>query len=63
VAEGDKAELRAVVMGPRAGQMWVVEEGLTESDRIVVEGFAKAQPGASLKVTMMGPEDIARPKQ
>lgn len=63
VAAGDKAESRPVKMGPRVGQMWIVEEGLAEGDRVVVEGFAKTQPGTALKVTMMGPEDLSKPKQ
>ncbi len=63
VAAGDKAESRPVKMGPRVGQMWIVEEGLAEGDRVVVEGFAKTQPGMALKVTMMGPEDLSKPKQ
>jgi membrane fusion protein (multidrug efflux system) len=63
VADGEKAESRPVKMGPKVGQLWVVEEGLAEGDRVVVEGFAKAQPGMQLKVTMMGPEELSRPKQ
>ena len=62
-AEGDKAETRPVKMGPRIGQMWIVEEGLAEGERVVVEGFAKAQPGMPLKVAMMAPEDLSRQKQ
>lgn len=58
VAEGDKAELRPVKMGPRLGQNWLVEEGIKPGERIVVEGFMKAQPGAQLQVTMIGPEEL-----
>lgn len=58
VGQGDKAEQRPVKMGPKIGTMWVVEEGLAEGDRIVVEGFAKAPPGTPLQVTMISPDDI-----
>lgn len=58
VGQGDKAEQKAVKMGPKIGMMWVVEEGVAESDRVVVEGFAKAPPGTPLQVTMILPEDI-----
>ncbi|MGI6093637.1 MAG: efflux RND transporter periplasmic adaptor subunit [Negativicutes bacterium] len=58
VGEGDKAEQRVVKMGPRIGSMWVVEEGLTAQDRVVVEGIVKTQPGMQLKVTMIGPDDL-----
>lgn len=61
VAEGDKAETRAVKMGERIGRMWLVEEGLTAADRVVVEGTSKVQPGASLKVTMIGPDELDSP--
>lgn len=53
VGEGDKAVSRPVTMGPRVGDMWIVEDGLITAERVVVEGFAKAQPGSSLKVSMM----------
>ena len=58
VAEGDKSEMRPVKMGPRVGNLWVVEEGLTASDRIVVEGFVKAPPGTLLKITMITSADL-----
>lgn len=59
VGEGDKAESRPVKMGPRVSNLWVVEEGLTADDRVVVEGLLKALPGTSLKVTMIGPDDLS----
>ena len=61
VGEGDKAETRPVKMGPRVGNMWVVEEGLSSADRVVVEGAAKVQPGTPLKVVMIGPEALQTP--
>lgn len=61
VAQGDKAESRPVKMGARIGSYWMVEEGLTASDRVVVEGATKAQPGSSLKVIMIGPDDLKTP--
>lgn len=53
VGEGDKAEQRAVKMGPRIGSNWVVEEGLKSGERIIVEGALKTQPGTPVKVTMI----------
>ncbi len=61
VGEGDKAETRPVKMGPRVGNLWVVEEGLSPADRVVVEGAAKVQPGMLLKVVMIGPDDLQTP--
>lgn len=58
VAEGDKAETRPVKMGPRIGDLWIVEEGLTAGDCVVVEGGAKLAQGTPLKVGMIGPDDL-----
>lgn len=58
VAEGDKAESRAVKMGPKVGNLWIVEEGLNPGERVVVEGTNKVQPGASLQVTLIGLEKL-----
>jgi membrane fusion protein (multidrug efflux system) len=57
----NKAETRTVKMGPKVGSLQIVEEGLTVQDVVVVEGFAKAQPGSPLKITMIGPDDLNIP--
>jgi membrane fusion protein (multidrug efflux system) len=54
VGKDGKAESRPVAMGPRVGDMWIVESGLTPGDKVVVEGFLKAPAGTPLKVTMIG---------
>ncbi len=61
VGEGDKTETRAVKMGSKVGNMWVVDEGVTENDRVVVEGFAKTPPGTPVTVIMIGPDDLQTP--
>ena len=61
IGEGDKTETRAVKMGTKVGNMWVVDEGVTENDRIVVEGFAKTPPGTPVTVIMIGPDDLKTP--
>lgn len=58
VAEGNKAEQRLVKMGPRIGNLWLVEEGLTANDRVIVEGFLKTPPGTPLNVVMIGPDEL-----
>lgn len=58
VGAENKAESRPVKMGPRVGAMWVVEEGLTAADKVVVEGFLKTPPGTVMNVTMIGPNDL-----
>lgn len=39
------AEIRPVRMGRRVGTRWIVEDGLTPGDRVVVEGITKARAG------------------
>jgi len=45
IGEGNKAEMRAVQLGPRMGDMWLVTDGLQAGENIVVEGVQKARPG------------------
>ncbi|SDF25793.1 efflux RND transporter periplasmic adaptor subunit [Sporomusa acidovorans] len=58
VGEDNKAEVRPVKLGPRVGNMWVVEEGLLVTDSVVVEGFGKAPPGTALEVEMMNSDEL-----
>lgn len=61
VGEGDKAEMKAVKLGAKIGNMWVVEEGLTGSERVIVEGFLKTPPGTPVTTIMIGPDDLQMP--
>jgi membrane fusion protein, multidrug efflux system len=61
VAEGEKAEMRPVQLGARFGNRQVIQSGLTDGDRVVVEGLQKARPGSTLKVTAVTLEDFDRP--
>lgn len=58
VTADNKAESRPVKMGPRVSSLWVVEEGLTAGDRIVVEGFSKIQAGTPLQVVVVTLDDL-----
>lgn len=58
VAEGDKAQMKEVKMGPKIGSLWLVEEGINATDRVIVEGSAKVQTGIQLKVVMIGLNDL-----
>ncbi|MDL2280573.1 efflux RND transporter periplasmic adaptor subunit [Selenomonadales bacterium OttesenSCG-928-I06] len=57
-AEG-KAESRNVKVGPKYGSFQIIEEGITSSDTVIVEGLTKAKPGSDVAVTMMTPEEIS----
>jgi len=45
VEADNKVVARAVVMGERVGEMWIVQQGLKPGDRVVVEGLQKVRPG------------------
>ncbi|MBN4055413.1 efflux RND transporter periplasmic adaptor subunit [bacterium AH-315-K03] len=49
--ESNKVSARVVKMGRRINAMWVVESGLAEGERILVDGLQKVRPG--VKVTPM----------
>jgi membrane fusion protein (multidrug efflux system) len=46
VGEGNKVALKTVQIGERHEGQFVISEGLEPSDRVIVEGLQKAQPGA-----------------
>ena len=45
VSSGNKIEARPVKTGPRAGDDWIIEQGLNAGDRVVVEGLLSVRPG------------------
>lgn len=54
----NKSESRAVQLGDKVGSFWIVKDGLSASDTVVVEGLTRLQPGVELDVTMVTPEDL-----
>jgi membrane fusion protein (multidrug efflux system) len=56
VTEDNKAESRQVKLGDRIGDMWLVEEGLSGTDRVIVDGIDKVKQGNALQVTMIQPD-------
>jgi membrane fusion protein (multidrug efflux system) len=63
VTDDNKAESRQVKLGNKIGDMWLVEEGLSATDRIVVEGIDKVKQGTALQVTMIQPDAQTPAKQ
>lgn len=53
VEEGDVVQPRPVKLGQITGVDWVVEDGLTEGETIVVDGIQKVRPGAKVKPEMV----------
>jgi membrane fusion protein, multidrug efflux system len=58
VGSDNKSESRAVKLGEKVGSFWIVKEGLSADDTVVVEGLTKLQAGVDLDVTMVTPEDL-----
>ena len=48
VGPDNKADLRWVKVGERAGSLWVIEEGLKAKERVIVEGIQKVRPGMTV---------------
>jgi membrane fusion protein (multidrug efflux system) len=45
VGPDNKAEVRPVKVGSRIGSQWVIEEGLSAGEQVVVEGFSRVKNG------------------
>ncbi len=57
----DKAEQRPVTLGPWDGDSWVIESGLRDGDRVVVNGTVGLGPGAPLTVSrILTPDETRR---
>lgn len=54
-----KAVFTPVELGPRAGQGYIVYQGLRAGDQVVVEGFQKIRPGAPVQPMPWKPEGAA----
>jgi membrane fusion protein (multidrug efflux system) len=48
VGASETIEIRPVTLGPRVGDMWMVEKGVQAGDRIVVEGLQKVRGGVKV---------------
>lgn len=50
VSADDKVSTRGVTVGERAGQDWIIEDGVKPGERVVVEGVQKVRDGATVKI-------------
>jgi membrane fusion protein (multidrug efflux system) len=51
----NKVNIATVKVGERAGSMWIIEDGLKPSDRVVAEGVQKVRPGAQVNPKPFSP--------
>jgi membrane fusion protein (multidrug efflux system) len=55
-----KVELREVKVSRTVGDQWLVDSGLANGDRVIVEGLQKVQPGMAVKAAEAAPAaDVA----
>jgi RND family efflux transporter MFP subunit len=50
VGSDNKVSIRAVTVGERVGNLWIVTEGLKSGERVVVEGLMKVKDGSSVQI-------------
>jgi membrane fusion protein (multidrug efflux system) len=48
VASDNKVDLRPIKVGQRAGNLWIIDQGLNQGDRVVVEGLQKLKAGMTV---------------
>ncbi|MBQ1867059.1 efflux RND transporter periplasmic adaptor subunit [Selenomonas sp.] len=58
VGEDGKSEARTVTLGDKVGSYYIIKDGLTAADVVVVEGLSNLQEGVSLAVTMVTADDM-----
>ncbi len=51
VGAGDTVTARDVTPGPWSGNLWIIDQGLSPGDRVVVDGVQKVAPGRVVKPT------------
>jgi len=49
VTPEDKVQIRKVEVGPRVGPNWIITQGLSAGERVIVEGVQKVTDGAPVK--------------
>ena len=59
VTPDNKAIIMPVKVGQRVGNMWIIEEGVKPSDRVIVEGFQKVREGAPVNPKPFQPSGSA----
>ena len=42
--------MRTVTLGDLKGDLWLVREGLSPGDRVIIEGVQKVQPGSPVRI-------------
>jgi membrane fusion protein (multidrug efflux system) len=60
VEDDNKIHFQPVRVGERAGNLWIIEEGLHPGQRVVVEGIQKVREGTIVTVTNFVADQVAQ---
>jgi membrane fusion protein (multidrug efflux system) len=60
VTPENKASIRPVKVGQRVGNMWIIQEGVQPSERVIVEGFQKVKEGTPVNPKPFQPSEEAK---
>lgn len=58
VGPDGKSATKPVTLGDKVGSFWIVKDGLTTDDTVIVEGLTKLREGVPLNVTMVTPDEL-----
>jgi RND family efflux transporter MFP subunit len=61
IGADNKTQQRAVTLGDRVGELWIVKSGLKAGERIVVDGMQKAPPGTTVVPTTITEAELDNP--
>jgi membrane fusion protein (multidrug efflux system) len=61
VNKENKAEIRAVQVGPWYGDEWFITAGLQAGDVVATDGVVRLSPGAPVKVVQPAAKSVAEP--
>ncbi len=58
VGADDKSEARTVTLGQKVGSYYIIKDGLSADDTVIVEGLSNLQEGKDLAVTMVTADEM-----
>jgi membrane fusion protein (multidrug efflux system) len=63
VGKGDTVVSRDVQPGLWSGSLWIIDQGLSPGDRVVVDGVQKAAPGRQVRAVALADSAVAGPQE
>ena len=58
VGPDNKSVSKPVQLGEKVGSYYIIRDGITADDTVVVEGLTNLQEGRDLNVTLVTPEEM-----